>query len=93
MADQDSFVQVATDGSGKKVDNAALAREPASAGVAAETVYRQRVALASDTNPRAQVEVMGEAGRGELSVESKTLGDIHAELVMIREMLQLLIGT
>ena len=90
---QDSHVQVATDGSGKKIDNAALEREPATQGGTADTVYRQRVVLGSDENPRQQVGVSGEAGKGELAVESKTLGDIHAELVQIRELLQLLVGT
>jgi hypothetical protein len=92
-AAQDSHVQVATDGSGKKVDNAALTREPATQGGTGDTVYRQRVVLADDENARLQVRVQGEAGDGALQVEAKTLSDIHGELVQIRELLQLLVGT
>jgi hypothetical protein len=93
MADQDSYVQVAVDGAGKKVDNAALTREPVIAGGTGETVYRQRVVLGSDEDPSQQVAVSGEAGKGQLHVESDVLGEIHAELVQIRELLQLLVGT
>lgn len=93
MADQDSYVQVATDGSGKKIDNAALTREPATQGSAGETVYRQRVAIGDDEDPRLQAKLRGEFGDGALQVDAKTLGDIHSELMQIREMLQLLLGT
>lgn len=44
----DGYVQVATDGSGKKIDNAELTREPTTQGSAGETVHRQRTVLADD---------------------------------------------
>lgn len=91
MADQDSYVQVATDGSGKKIDNAALTRNPDPGGTG-ETVYRQRTVIASDENPRLQVKVGGEAGDGYVMVESKTLGEINATLMDIRDMLRMTIG-
>lgn len=90
---QDGHVQVATDGSGKKIDNAALEREPATQGGTADTVYRQRVVVADDENPRLQAKLRGEAGDGALQVDARVLGEIHAELVQIRELLQLLVGT
>ena len=62
MADQDSYVQVATDGSGKKIDNAALTREPVTQGGTGETVYRQRVAIGDDEDPKLQAKLRGEAG-------------------------------
>jgi hypothetical protein len=95
VADQDSYVQVATDGSGKKIDNAALTRSPADPArdsTAGDTVYRQRVAIGDDANPRLQAELTGEAGRAALPVDGKTLNDIHAELAQIRHLLELLIG-
>jgi len=93
VADQDSFVQVAADGVGKKIDNAQLTREPTTPGGTGDTVYRQRVVLADDENPQLQARLRGEAGDTELQVGSADLGKIHAELVQIRELLQLLVGT
>lgn len=92
MATQDSYVQVATDGSGKKVDNSALTRRTYPEATE-ETVYRQRVVIASDDNPALQADVRGEVGRGSISVESRTLEKIELLLVDIRDMLQLVIGT
>lgn len=92
-ATQDSHVQVAADGAGKKIDNAVLTREPATQGGTGDTVYRQRVVIGSDDNPRQQAEVRGEAGQGALHVESNVFSEIHGELVRIRELLQMLIGT
>jgi hypothetical protein len=92
-ASQDSYVQVAADGAGKKIDNAELTREPETQGGTGETVYRQRVVISDDINPSLQARLDGEAGYGALQVDAKTLGHIHLELVQIREILQLLIGT
>ena len=91
MATQDSYVQVATDGSGKKIDNATLTRNPDPGGTG-EVVYRQRVVIASDENPLIQAQVNGEAGRGVVMVDSKTLEEIHAVLVDIHDMLHMALG-
>lgn len=89
----DSHIQVATDGSGKKVDNAALVREPTTQGGTGDTVYRQRVVIGSDTDPTVQASPEGEVGRAALPVHSPVLDEIRAELSLIRESLQLLIGS
>lgn len=85
-ADQDGYVQVATDGSGKKVDNAQLTRDDGT------IITRQRVVISSDDNPRQQVEVRGEAGHGALQTEDRVLGEILLVLTDIRDMLALTIG-
>jgi hypothetical protein len=89
---QDSYVQVATDGSGKKVDNSVLTREPTTQGGTGETVYRQRVILGSDENPRLQVEVQGEAGKGYAMVAVKDLDEMVEILSEIRDMIALHLG-
>jgi hypothetical protein len=88
----DSYVQVATDGSGKKIDNAALTREPETQGGTGDTVYRQRVVLGSDENPRQQVRVDGEVGDVALKVESASIGETNALLMEIRDLLRMVIG-
>lgn len=93
MATQDSHVQVAPDSTGKKIDNAALTREPTTLGGTGDTIYRQRVVLGSDTDPSVQASPEGEVGRAALPVHSPVLDEIRAELGMIRELLQLMIGT
>lgn len=85
-ADQDGYVQVATDGTGKKVDNADLTRDDGT------EVYRQRVVLGSDENPRQQVQVRGEAGDVALMVEAKELGEIKEILSEIRDLLRFVCG-
>ena len=95
MANQDSYVQVATDGTGKKVDNATLTREkPDSAwsSTSGDTIYRQRVVLGADDNPKQQVKVEGEEGRGYLMVGGKSLEGIETTLNEIRDLLRLAIG-
>ena len=87
--DQDGYVQVAADGAGKKIDNAALLREPTTLGGTGETVYRQRIVLASDENPRQQVNVTGEAGRGVLQVECRQLDEVIAKLQELIELIHL----
>lgn len=82
----DGHVQVATDGSGKKIDNAELERAD---GV---TVYRQRTVIASDENPRIQAGVDGEAGRGELAVRSRDVDAIVEKLDEIVGILRMLLG-
>ena len=95
MADQDGYVQVATDGSGKKIDNAELTRENSTASgayVAGATVYRQRVALGSDENPRLQMAVEGEAGRGAARVTVPELDAVVERLDEILAVLRLAVG-
>lgn len=89
---QDSYVQVAADGAGKKIDNAALTREPATQGGTGDTVYRQRVVIADDENPDLQAKLSGEAGDGELAVGDKTAGEILLVLTEIRDLLRMVIG-
>lgn len=89
MAEQDSHVQVAADGEGKLIDNAALLRE---GNVAGEEVYRQRVVLSSDENPRLQARLGGEAGEGYLMMDSRSFGEMLEVLTEIRDMLKLTIG-
>jgi tRNA threonylcarbamoyladenosine modification (KEOPS) complex Pcc1 subunit len=86
-ASQDGHVQVAADGAGKKIDNAELVRDDAA------TVYRQRVVLGSDENPRQQVSVSGEAGRGVLHVNAEELSEIRATLQEIRDLIRMFVGT
>ncbi len=91
----DSYVQVAVDGAGKKIDNTELTREkpdPAWSSTEGDTVQRQRVALGSDEFPELQVRVDGEAGDGALQTESKVAGETLAILTEIRDMLRLFIG-
>lgn len=65
MSETDSHVQVAAEGSGKKIDNAALTRADLT------LVQRQRVAVGDPSNPEAPgVGVAGELGRG------MTLGEL-----------------
>ena len=82
---QDGYVQVAADGSGKKIDNAELLRDDGTA------IYRQRIVLGSDENPRQQVRVSGEAGRGVLYVESLSLDEVNERLDKIIALLTLII--
>jgi hypothetical protein len=82
---QDGHVQVATDGPGKKIDNAELIRDDGT------VVERQRVSIGSDDNPRTQMEVSGEAGKGKANVEDKSQ-DVVAILIEIRDLLRLVIG-
>jgi hypothetical protein len=92
----DAYVQVGVDGAGKKIDNAALQRDPpdpARDAAVGDLVHRQRVVVGSDDNPELQAEVSGEPGKGALAVESNVLGEILGELVRIRELLQLAIGS
>ena len=90
-SEQDSYVQVATDGTGKKVDNATLTREPVTVGGTGDTVYRQRVVIGADDNPRQQVGVSGEAGRAVLQVEARNEDMLHV-LIEIRDLLRLFAG-
>ena len=81
---QDSYVQVATDGSGKKMDNAALTRDDGT------VVYRERVVIASDEDPGVEAKVDGEDGRGKLSVtDRESADDIFTVLCEIRDMLKI----
>lgn len=77
----DGYVQVATDGSGKKVDTAELIR------VDGTTVERQRVALGSDDDPTAVAKFTA-AG---LEVATD-LGPVVVQLKRIALLLEILTG-
>jgi hypothetical protein len=79
----DGKVVVAPDSTGKVIDNTELIREPVLGSdgtvlTAALTVERQRVILSSDENPRIQVGVEGDVGRGALAVGGGQLGVLHS---------------
>lgn len=91
----DAFVQVATDGSGKKIDNSVVTRapvDPARDATQGDTVYRQRIVLASDDDDRQTLNLSGETGRETVPVNSETLEKIHATLERIENLLALAIG-
>ena len=81
-ANQDGYVQVATDGAGKKIDNAQLTRDDGT------VVVRQRAVIGSDENPRSQVDVRGEAGKGYLVTKDDTLEQCLEVLIEIRNMMR-----
>ena len=84
MAAVDTYVQVAPDSIGKKIDNAELTRD---SGV---SVLRQRIVIASDAVPPVQAGVGGESGKGYLFVESKDMDEVIeklGEIVMLLRML------
>lgn len=92
----DAYVQVAADGSGKKIDNSVVTREPADPAWSAtqgDTVYRQRIVIASDDNENQTMSLHGESGREALPVDSDTLEKIHATLEQIKDLLILAIHT
>jgi len=80
----DGFVQVAPDGAGKKIDNAELTRDDGT------VVERQRIVLADDENPRAQVGVTGEAGDAKLEITGEHLKELHEINQTLRAILTLL---
>jgi hypothetical protein len=84
----DGHVQVAPDSTGKKIDNAELTREPTDIGGTGETVYRQRVVLGADDDPRQVVTLRGESGRAFVLVDTQVLDDIRDVLFEIKEMLE-----
>jgi len=84
--DQDSFVQVAADGTGKKIDNAALKRDDGS------TVYRQRTVIASDENPRIQAEVRGESGQAYLMIDSRAFDELIEAVQEMNELMRFRMG-
>ena len=63
----DGYVQVAPDSTGKKIDNAELTRDDGT------VIERQRIVLADDENPRVQVAVGGEPGRGAVGVGGESV--------------------
>lgn len=90
----DAYVQVATDGAGKKIDNSTHTREkpdPARESTAGDTVYRQRVVLSSDENLSTHAEVSGEAGKGKLHIENEAAKQMVFLLTEIRNMLELIL--
>lgn len=81
---QDDFVQLATEGSGKKMDNAVVTRDDGT------VVYRERISIASDDNSRIQVEVRGESGQAALRVNGEVvelLNEMNHTLKMILTLL------
>lgn len=82
----DGYIQVAADGSGKKVDNAEITRADGT------VVERQRVVQADNDDVGPMVTVGGEAGRGEARAQDRSvrdlLQDIHETLRRIEAVLQ-----
>lgn len=77
---QDDYVQIAPDGSGKKMDNAALTRDDGT------VVERERVSIGSDENPRLLAQIGNEYGRGSLYIGGEAvelLTEINHTLKMI----------
>ena len=85
----DGHVQVATDGSGKKIDNAELVREPTTPGGTGVTIERQRTVLGSDIDPRVQALVDGAVGKAYLTVSDRNATEICERLDRIIELLEL----
>lgn len=81
-ADQDSYVQVATDGSGKKIDNALLTRDDGT------VIERQRVVISSDENPLQQVKVAGEPGRGYIIVKVQGVDELICKIDELIEVIK-----
>jgi GTPase involved in cell partitioning and DNA repair len=84
----DGFVQVAADGSGKSVDNAAIT-VPAGTVVtgsdgtkttlsADATYYRQRVVIGDPSAQGGGVTVRGEVDRGALSIDSEVVAQLQS---------------
>lgn len=84
--DQDSYVQVAADGAGKKIDNAELTREDG------EVVYRQRTVIGSDENPRVQATVDGEKGSAYLLVDSKSFDEMTEKIQELIDVIKFIHG-
>ena len=85
-SEQDSYVQVAADGAGKKIDNAELVRDDG------EIVFRQRTVISSDENPRSQVTVGGEKDATYLLVDSRSFDEIIEKLQELIDVIKLIHG-
>lgn len=83
----DGFVQVATDGSGKSVDNAAITipagtqitgSDGTKTTLAADAIYyRQRVVISDPENRAAGgVSVRGETGQGALTIDDEVISQL-----------------
>lgn len=88
----DSYVQVATDGTGKKIDNSALQRErpdPAWDSTDGDLVYRQRVVISSDNDETMTLDLKGEVGEAQMPVASNSLDRIAEAVEEIRDILKI----
>ena len=88
----DSYVQVATDGSGKKIDNVSQTREkpdPARDSTSGDTVYNQVVVLGNPESTTNRIIPKGEDGRAALPIDSNNLEKIEGLLEEIRDILRL----
>lgn len=71
MATQDSYVQVAPDSTGKKIDNSQLTRADGT------VVQRQRVVIGDDTDPAQQATVFG----GDVYVRARDLQNVMEQIL------------
>ena len=86
---QDATVRVQPDATGIFMDVAELVRDDGT------VVERERVVIASDENPRQQVDIDGEAGRGSLRISGEAvelLRQIDHSLKMILTLMCVLSG-
>lgn len=89
----DSYVQVATDGSGKKIDNVSQTREKPDAawdGTLGDTVYQQVVVFGNPESTTSRVIPTGEDGRAAIPITSEHLARIEGTLNEIRDILRLI---
>jgi hypothetical protein len=82
-APQDGHVQVAPDSTGKKIDNAELTRDDGT------IVERQRTVIGSDENPRQQLMLGGDVGRGYILVDSRAFDELNEKMDDIMNLLTL----
>jgi hypothetical protein len=82
----DSYVQVAPDSTGKKIDNSELTYDD---GVIA---YRQRTVIASDNDPGAKAEVKGEEGKGYLLIGSDRFDELLEKMDEIISRMDIILG-
>lgn len=98
-----AYVQVATDGSGKRIDNTAIlvpsgtivtdASGVESALTGDIVVFRQTTTIGDPENINQRANVTGEVGRGTIMVETKQLDEISKTLTDILEFLHVLGAT
>lgn len=87
-----SYVQVATDGSGKKIDNVVQTREKpdiARDATTGDTVYSQVVVLGNPESTTNRVILVGEDGRAAVPINSESLARIEGLLEEIRDVLRI----
>jgi hypothetical protein len=86
----DGYIQVATDGAGKKVDASEIVNPVPETAV---TLERQRVVLSDPVDLNAHVNVTGESGRGAGASKDVELQELIRELIgEIREIKSFIMG-